>query len=136
LWSRRRLSPPRRRSMRLRPHFFAWSLLLLALCPRVLAAQGSTATLGGVVRDEQNLVVPAATVTLTGTENSFSRTVTSNGDGGFDFPGVLPGEYLLTVELSGFERQRQQVRLEVNQRVRTDIVLRRGGLTQQVDVVQ
>ena len=122
--------------MRLRQNLLAWSLVLLVLSPPVLAAQGSTATLGGVVRDEQNLVVPGATLTLTGTESSFSRTVTSSGDGAFDFPGVLPGEYLLTVELPGFERQRHQVRLEVNQRVRTDIVLRRGGLTQQVDVVQ
>jgi len=50
-------------------------------------------------------VVPGATVTVAGTENNFSRTVTTNGDGGFDFPGMLPGEYLLTVELPGFERQ-------------------------------
>src|SRR5207244_10634208 len=35
-----------------------------------------------------------------------------------------------------FERQQLLVRLEVNQRVRTDVVLRTGGLTQQVEVVQ
>jgi Carboxypeptidase regulatory-like domain len=122
--------------MPLRKNLLGLSILVLALSPRLLAAQGSTATLGGVVRDEQNLGVPGATVTVAGTESSFSRTAMTTADGGFDFPGLLPGEYLLTVELPGFERQRHQVRLEVNQRVRSDIVLRRGGLTQQVEVVQ
>ena len=112
------------------------SILVFALSPRAVAAQGSTAALAGVVRDQQNLPVPGATVTVTGTESSVSRAATSNPDGGFDFPGLLPGEYLLTTELAGFERQQQQVRLEVNQRVRTDVVLRPRGVSQQVDVVQ
>jgi hypothetical protein len=122
--------------MPLRKNLLGLSMLVLALSPRLLAAQGSTATLGGVVRDPQNLTVPGATVTVSRTESSFSRAATTGADGGFDFPGLLPGEYLLTVELVGFERQRVQVRLEVNQRIRTDVVLRPGGLTQQVDVIQ
>jgi len=111
-------------------------VLALALAPRPAAAQGSTATLSGIVRDQQNLIVPGATVTVTGTESSFSRNVTTGPDGDFDFPGLQPGEYLMTVELTGFERQQLQIRLEVNQRVRTDVVLRTGGLTQQVEVQQ
>ena len=69
-----------------------------------LHAQGSTASLAGTVRDEQGLVVPGVTVTLAGTENTFSRTVTTSGDGGFELPGLLPGDYKMTVELSGFTR--------------------------------
>ena len=42
----------------------------------------------------------------------------------------------MTVELAGFERQQLQIRLEVNQRVRADVVLRTGVLSQQVEVVQ
>ena len=100
------------------------------------AAQGSTATLSGVIRDEQTLPTPGAMVRVSGIESSLSRGVTTGADGGFDFPGLLPGDYLLTVELSGFERQQVQINIEVNQRVRRDIVLRTGGLSQQVDVVQ
>ena len=99
-------------------------------------AQGSTASLAGTVRDEQGLVVPGVTVTLAGTENTFSRTVTTSGDGGFELPGLLPGDYKMTVELSGFTRQELAVHIEVNQRVRTDVVLKAGGLTQQVQVTQ
>ncbi len=99
-------------------------------------AQGSTASLAGTVRDEQGLVAPGVTVTLAGTENTFSRTVTTSGDGGFELPGLLPGDYKMTVELSGFTRQELAVHIEVNQRVRTDVVLKAGGLTQQVQVTQ
>ena len=99
-------------------------------------AQGSTGSLAGTVRDEQGLVVPGVTVTLAGTENTFSRTVTTSGDGGFELPGLLPGDYKMTVELTGFTRQELAVHIEVNQRVRTDVVLKAGGLTQQVQVTQ
>src|SRR5438105_4080480 len=106
----------------------------LTLTPRATLAQGNTATVAGAVRDQQNLVVPGATVTVAGTESTLTRTATSGPDGGFEFPGLLPGEYLMTVELSGFEREQRRVRLEVNQRVRLDVVLRTGTLTQQVEV--
>jgi hypothetical protein len=122
--------------MQLRRTLLGLSALALSLAPRLVAAQGSTAAVAGIVRDQQNLPVPAATVTVAGTESSFSRTATTGSDGDFDFPGLLPGEYLITVELTGFERQQLRVLLEVNQRVRTDLVLRAGNLTQQVEVVQ
>ena len=122
--------------MTLRTPLHALSLFALVLAPRLVEAQGSTATLSGIVRDQQNLIVPGATVTVAGTESSFSRNAITGADGDFDFPGLQPGEYLMTVELTGFERQQLQIRLEVNQRVRTDVVLRTGGLTQQVEVVQ
>jgi outer membrane receptor protein involved in Fe transport len=116
--------------------FVGFSILLLALAPSRATAQGSTATLAGIVRDQQNLPVAGATVTVAGTESSISRTVATGADGAFDFPGLLPGEYLTKIELTGFETQQLQVRLEVNQRVRADVVLRAGGLAQQVEVVQ
>jgi hypothetical protein len=111
-------------------------LIVFALVPRIADAQGSTATLTGLVRDAQNLPVPGATVTVTGTESDFSRASATTGEGVFDFPGLLPGDYRVTVDLTGFEKQQLQVRLEVNQRVRMDVVLRTGGLSQQVEVVQ
>ena len=50
------------------------------------------ASLAGVVRDEQNLVVPGASVTMAGVENTFSRMVTTDANGTFEFAGLLPGE--------------------------------------------
>jgi hypothetical protein len=114
---------------------FAWlSLFALLLWPSAAVAQGSTATLAGSVRDEQNLVVPGATVTIAGTENNFSRTVVTGPDGGFELAGLLPGEYRMSVDVTGFTREERQVRLEVNQRVRLDVVVKPGALTQRVEV--
>ncbi len=111
-------------------------LLVVILLPRISAAQGSTAALSGEVRDSQSLAVPGATVGVTDLDTGLSRTQTTSGDGAFDFPGLLPGEYRLTVELAGFDRYERQVRLEVNQRVRADVQLRPAGVSQQVDVTQ
>jgi hypothetical protein len=110
------------------------TVLLLGWSSTVLHGQGSTSSLAGVVRDQQNLVVPAASVRLTGVENTFSRTVTTSADGGFEFPGLLAGEYKMTVELAGFGREAFQVPIAVNQRVRLDVVLKPEGLAQQVEV--
>jgi hypothetical protein len=106
----------------------------VVLMPALVRGQGSTGSLGGTVRDAQNLVVPGAIVTIVATESGLTRTVTAGPDGGFEFPGLLPGEYVVTTELSGFQREQTRVRLEVNQRVRVDIVLRAAGLAQQVEV--
>jgi len=108
--------------------------LNVALIPSVVRAQGSTGSVGGTVRDEQHLVVPGAAVTIAAADTVLTRTVTATADGGFEFPSLLPGEYVLTTELPGFQREQSRVRLEVNQRVRVDIVLRAAGLAHQVEV--
>ena len=112
----------------------ARGVLALLLLPAMALAQGTTGSVGGAVRDQQNLVISGATVTVAAVETTFTRTVTSGSEGGFEFPGLLPGDYVLTTELTGFQREQRRVRLEVNQRVRLDIVLRAGGVAQEVEV--
>ena len=109
---------------------------VLAVAPGMVQAQGSTSTLAGTVRDEQNLVVPGATVTIAGADNRLTRVVTTRADGAFEFPGLQPGDYKVSVELTGFARQDMNVRIEVNQRVRLDPVLKPGGIAQQIEVTQ
>lgn len=112
----------------------ATCVLTLLMFPTLVLAQGATGSVGGAVRDQQNLVIPGATVTVAATETALTRTVTSGAEGGFEFAGLLPGEYVLTTELAGFQREQRRVRLEVNQRVRVDIVLRASGIAQEVEV--
>ncbi|HEY1303849.1 MAG TPA: carboxypeptidase regulatory-like domain-containing protein [Vicinamibacterales bacterium] len=108
--------------------------ITFALIPALVRAQGNTGSVGGAVRDEQSLVVPGASVTIAATESALARTVVSSSQGEFEFPGLLPGEYVLTTELAGFQREQRRLRLEVNQRVRLDVVLRAAGFAQEVDV--
>ena len=111
-------------------------LVVCALLPRPAFAQGATATLAGVVRDPQALVVPGVMLTLTGAERAITRVVTTGPDGAYEFPGILPGEYRLSVELAGFVRQEIAVTLEVNQRVRLDVSLTPSAVSQRVDVAE
>src|SRR3954462_4713260 len=110
------------------------ALVFIAFVPTMAHGQGSTASLAGVVRDEQNLVVPGASVTMAGVENLFSRTVITDTNGAFEFAGLLSGEYKMTVALTGFRREEMNVPIAVNQRVRLDVMLKAGGLAQQLEV--
>src|SRR5262249_7060344 len=55
-------------------------------------------------------------------------------DGTFEIPALQPGQYLVKVELSGFESAQLKVQLEVNQRVRLDVTLKTAGVAEQVEV--
>jgi hypothetical protein len=72
----------------------AWSLASGAL------AQRTTGTLRGVLTDDSGGVIQAATVTLAGT--GVSKTVQTQGDGSYSFPGLAPGQYTVSVSFSGF----------------------------------
>ena len=99
-----------------------------------LAAQGNTGAIAGTVRDQQRLIVPGVTITVSETESGLTRSIASREDGGFEFPGLQPGEYTLTAALAGFETWQSKVQLLVNQRVRIDLTLLPSGVREQVDV--
>src|SRR5271168_4170947 len=85
-------------------------LLVVAslLCSVVLSAatrshaQVNTVNLSGTVLDPQNLAVKDAKLTLQNPAKGIERTTTSDADGRYEFVGVSPGTYTLTVEAPGF----------------------------------
>jgi hypothetical protein len=78
-------------------------LFLASLLIAGLAFSQNVGRLEGVVRDAQGLVLPGATVTLTGEGIMGARTATTDVDGSYRFPALTPGTYNLTFELSGFQ---------------------------------
>jgi len=85
-------------------------MLLFTSFMATVHGQGSTASLAGVIRDEQSLVVPGAAVTLSAIENTFSRTVTTDPNGAFEFAGLLPGEYRMRSNWQGSRQRRRTSR--------------------------
>ena len=82
----------------------ALCILLAALIAPTAWPQASTGTVSGTVRDQTGAVIPGAAVTLTHTgTNGVSRT-TANPTGFYMFPGVIPGRYLIVVEVSGMQK--------------------------------
>jgi len=83
-------------------------VLILAVGAGSSAGQGqdrggvNIATVAGTVLDPSGGAVPAAQVTLTFTDGTPSRTVTSGSDGQFIFVQVPPGSHLVTVQAQGF----------------------------------
>ncbi len=89
------------------------SLCLLALvCLISHRGWAQTATMRGTVTDPDGAVIPGATVTLT-PRTGAATIVTSQGDGSFAMLNVAPGQYSLTVTMSGFASYVQQL-LRVN----------------------
>src|SRR3954452_18667935 len=89
--------------------------LLLVLIPVASSAQNTTASVTGLVLDEQQLAVPGASVSVRDVNRGVTRNTTSGGDGAFEIAGLQPGEYRLSVGLQGFANTEVDVRLEVNQ---------------------
>jgi len=63
--------------------------------------QSSTASLSGTVIDKNGAVMEGALVTLTGPQGSLVRTVESGSNGQFEFTGLTPDIYKLTVNAPG-----------------------------------
>jgi len=100
-----------------------------------LYAQSTTASLLGVVRDPSGSVVPAAEVTATNTQTSFTRTTQTDGEGNYLFTNLPIGPYQLKVTMSGFETFLQTgITLVVNQNARVDAALVLGSTSQTVQV--
>ena len=114
-------------------------VLALMIWPGVLLLPGlahaQQATVAGRVTDPSGAALPGATMTLTNDETGIKTLVTSNAQGLYAIPLVPPGNYTLTVELSGFRpATRTGITLGVQQVARLDFALELGGLAESVDV--
>lgn len=92
----------------LRPAATAWTticVLLAALFLFPLGAAAQTATTGtvaGTVTDQSGAVVPNAEVQLVKLDTNATATQSTNVAGQYVFLNVAPGNYQITVRMSGF----------------------------------
>src|SRR3990172_3327890 len=100
------------------------ALMITLLAEAWLAAQTSFATITGMLKDPSAAIVPGAAITATNEKTGVSRTTTTDPDGNYVVPSLLPSVYTITVELKGFKRAvRSGITLDVNQTLRVDITL-------------
>jgi hypothetical protein len=108
-----------------------YASVLLAL-PISMHAQSNYAVVRGSVYDQQHRAIPGATIQVKSAATGAEREATSNQDGIYEVAGLLPGEYQLHVEHSGFAASDQRLQLEVGQNASLDIALQVGGEKQTV----
>ena len=109
-------------------------LLLVLLCSGHLFSQ-DTGTITGTVTDASGAVVPAATVTIVGTETNSRRTVGTDSGGRYS-SGPLPvGSYQVEVRARGFKNLvRSGLTLQVQETAVVDAILEVGATTEQITV--
>src|SRR5947207_2610100 len=112
--------------------------MLLAICCLFLQmnclGQSNYASLSGTIFDPHRQAVPNASVQLTSTTTHAVRQVTSNEQGIYQITGLLPEEYKLNVQASGFSAVTQTVHLEVGQQTTCDVTLQLTSLTGTVNI--
>jgi hypothetical protein len=112
---------------------FLCTLCVLGLALTALS-QSNYATVTGTVRDSQSLPVAKATVQLKAVSTGAVRAVTSDERGLFSAAALLPDDYELTAQATGFGTVTQSLRLEVGQKLAIDIVLKVGAVKEGVQV--
>ena len=98
------------------------------------AAQVDRASLTGTVRDTSQAVIPGVTVTLRHIATNGTTTLVTDPQGAYAAQGLLPGDYEIKAELTGFQPVTRAVPLQVGQRGRLDFTLSPGGIAQEITV--
>jgi hypothetical protein len=108
------------------------SLLISVLCA---AAQVTTGSIVGTIRDQTGALIPNATITVTDTGKGTSVSVKSNEAGEYTIPFLIPGTYNVIAQSPGFKRTvSNNVVLDIDQKARVDLDLSPGGATETVEV--
>jgi len=98
-------------------------------------SQSSNATLSGTVSDAAKALIPGVSVTATNTATGVVSTALSNETGTYNIPGLLPGVYTVSAELSGFQtRTYTDVRLGNAAQVRLNFTVEVATLNTTVEV--
>ena len=116
--------------------FAAQFLLFVALFASGAHAQSEngSASLEGVVRDQNGGVIQGATVSVKNTGTNQTRTVTTDSNGSFSVSVLPVGDYDITTQSAGFLEMPVKVVLRVGETTPVDIVLAPQGASVLVNV--
>jgi hypothetical protein len=117
----------------------AFSALLIFLAGStntLLYGQTETAQVTGTVTDPSGAAIPNAAIKISSIGTGAVRNGITGGDGSYTITNLLPGDYDLTVSISGFNPVEKRVTLAVGARVGQDFQLQVGSATTTVEVAE
>ncbi len=110
------------------------TLLAIALFAWPAAAQEQRGSIEGVVKDASGAVLPGTTVEAR-SGGSGVLTTTSDANGNFRFPSVLPGTYEVSANLSGFKPAKvSNIEVRLGSIKSVDFAMQLASVTEQVTV--
>src|SRR3954447_1490966 len=116
-------------------HRLACAVFGVALLATSLMSQTFYGSIVGAVADASGGTIRGAKVTVTNTGTGEQRNAETSEDGAFRFVNLIPGNYKVDVEQSGFKRYtRDGIAVAVESAVRIDVAMQVGEMTQQVEV--
>ena len=111
------------------------AIVVLAAATPLLQAQSTGSSLRGTVTDEQGGALPGATVTATSPDMIRPATTVTDNEGHYRLINLPPGEYTITVELSGFSVfKRDGILLRAAVNFQVDVNMKLGGLSETITV--
>jgi hypothetical protein len=117
-------------------HRFLWLVCITLLSlPLSLNAQTTTGTVRGYIKDQNGAPV-AAEVQARQTETGVVRSATAHADGSYIIPGLVPGNYELSVRQIGFAPQRRPVVVQIGATLLVDFILQAGAVELQAVTVE
>jgi Carboxypeptidase regulatory-like domain len=115
------------------------ALCLIALAIATISAtafaQSVSGTILGTVTDDTGAVVAGAKVTIVNEGTGLTRAVVADTRGEYTAPSLPTGHYTVTSEMSGFKTVAlSNIEVGVDQRVRVNIKLEVGAMTESVSI--
>jgi hypothetical protein len=112
-------------------------VVLIIFSPLRFQAQVAGASLSGTVSDASGAALAGAKITIENLATGVSRDTTTDKDGFYTAPNLLPGTYEIAVSALGFATQvRKGVTLSVGGQSTVNLALRVGGVNETVQVTE
>ncbi len=109
--------------------------MVAMLCTAFVAKAQDTGYISGTVTDKSGAAVAGAEVVISSTNGSATHPTTTNADGAYVAAGLPGGSYNVVVTAKGFQKYTaKDVVLDVAQKIRVDIVLSVGQISEEVVV--
>ena len=112
--------------------FLVWTLFFAAAS---LFAQAQYGSIGGRLQDSTGAVIPQAAVKIVNADTGQTTEVSTDLEGRYLAPQLLPGFYNVQVEHPGFKGLTlSRVKVDIDQNVTQDLVLQLGAVSEAVSV--
>jgi carboxypeptidase family protein len=119
----------------IRTKIYLPALALLLLFNAFGIAQSISASLNGVISDESGGVITNASVTLISINTGIEFRAVTDSSGYYGFLNLPAGDYELKISANGFQSlTRKGIRVPLNQKVRVDLSLKIGQVSEIVQV--